>query len=119
MLRNYDVIYYEQNSNSKAYFKNKMLLEIEPISDKGIKAFYKDFVEELKTSKPAKWYTMMKKLGGVDSKISEKVEVESLKGLTNKEAVEEVAKTFAAVSQSYQPIEASSPPSCRLEDQNQ
>ena len=43
MLRNYDVIYYEQNSNSKAYFKNKMLLEIEPISDKGIKGFYKDF----------------------------------------------------------------------------
>ena len=52
----------------------------------------------------------MKKLGGVDSKISEKVEVESLKGLSNKEAVEEVAKTFAAVSQSYQPIDGSQLP---------
>ena len=53
----------------------------------------------------------MKKLGGVDSKVKENVQVESLEGLTDQEAVEPVASSFAAVSQSYKPIDTSQLPS--------
>ena len=52
----------------------------------------------------------MKKLGGSDQKIKGKVIVESLAGLSDQEAVEEVARSMAAVSQSYQPISFSELP---------
>ena len=70
-----------------------------------VKTFYKKFVEDLKESSPKEWYGMMKKLGGSDQKIQSKLVVESLKDLTDQEAVEEVARSMAAVSQSYQPLD--------------
>ena len=53
---------------------------------------------------------MLKKLGGVDQKIQSKVVVDSLKGLSDQEAVEEVARSMAEVSQSYQHIDFSQLP---------
>ena len=78
---------------------------------KAVKSFYKNFVEDLKSSKPGNWFNMLKKLGGTESKVKERVQVESLEGLTDQEAVEEVAGTFAAVSQSYKPCDTKQLPS--------
>jgi hypothetical protein len=72
---------------------------------KSVKSFYSNFVKELKTSKPSNWFGMVKKLGGLEGRVKGKVAVESLKGLTDQQAVEEVAKSMAAVSQSYKPID--------------
>ena len=72
--------------------------------------FYKKNVEDLKETSPGDSYEKMKKLGGSDQKIKGKVIVESLAGLSDQEAVEEVARSMAAVSQSYQPISFSELP---------
>ena len=54
---------------------------------------------------------MMKKLDGSDQKIQSKLVVESLKDLTDQGAVEEVTRSLAAVSQSYQPLDLTKMPS--------
>ena len=64
-----------------------------------IKSFYKNFVEELKQSKPSKYFQMLKKLGGTEQRISGKIEIECLKDKTDQEGAEAVAKEFARVSQ--------------------
>ena len=45
-----------------------------------IKTFHKKFVAELKTTSPGKWYSMMKKLGGLDQMTQGRLEVKSLQG---------------------------------------
>ena len=54
---------------------------------------------------------MIRRLGGVDQKTKDNVVVDSLEGYTDQEAVEEVAKSFAAVSQTFKPIDYSQLPS--------
>ena len=50
-----------------------------------IKSFYKKFVEELKQSKPSKYFQMLKKLGGTEQRTSGKIEIECLKDMTDQE----------------------------------
>ena len=75
-----------------------------------IKNFNQEFVEELKQTEPGKWYSMMKKLGGLESMDSRGLEIESLKGLSDQECAEEVARSFAAVSQQYGRLDRSQLP---------
>ena len=72
-----------------------------------IKNFNSDFVEELKTTNPGKWYVMMKRLGGLDQMNRGRLEIKSLKGLTDKECAEEIARSFASVSQEYSELDRS------------
>ena len=48
---------------------------------------------------------MMKKLGGLDQMNAGKIDVKSLRGLSDKEAAAAVAQSFAAVSQEYSPLD--------------
>ena len=70
-----------------------------------IKKFHKNFVEELKTTSPGKWYSMIKKLGGIDQMNHNRLEVNSLKGLSDKECAAIVGQSFASVSQEYTQID--------------
>ena len=70
-----------------------------------IKSFYKKYVEELKTSQPGKWYQMLKKLGGIDQMDQNKIEIESLRGMSDRECAEAVAQSFCEVSQSYNKLD--------------
>ena len=70
-----------------------------------IKKFHKNFVEELKTTSPGKWYSMIKKLGGIDQMNHNRLEVNNLKGLSDKECAAIVGQSFAAVSQEYTHID--------------
>ena len=76
-----------------------------------IKNFNSDFLEELKTTNPGKWYVMMKRLGGLDQMNRGRLEIKSLKGLTDKECAEEIARSFASVSQVYSELDRSKLPS--------
>ena len=69
-----------------------------------IKNQTQEVVEELKTTEPGKWYSKIKKLGGLD-RHSRRLDVQSLRGLTDKECAEEVAESFAAVSQEYEKLD--------------
>ena len=70
-----------------------------------IKSFYKKYVEEMKTTQPGKWYQMLKKLGGIEQMNRNNIEIESLKGMSDLECAEAVAKSFSEVSQSYKKLD--------------
>ena len=53
-----------------------------------IKSFYANFVSELKETNPAKWYSMAKRLGTEQSNRDNRLNVECLKGMDDKEAAE-------------------------------
>ena len=69
------------------YLKNKFRRQ----KRKSVKSFYANFVEELKESNPSKWFQMLKKLGGAEQRIKEKLVMESLRGLNDRETVQAVA----------------------------
>ena len=54
---------------------------------------------------------MMKRLGGLDQMNRGRLEIKSLKGLTDKECVEEIARSFASVSQEYSALDRTMLPS--------
>lgn len=78
---------------------------------KSIKTFFSDFVSDLKTTNPGKWYSMAKKIGAVDQMSGGEVSVESLSDLTNKECADKIAQHFSAISNEYDPIDLSQLPS--------
>ena len=63
-----------------------------------IKAFYAEFVTELKSTNPSKWYSMAKKIGAIDQMSQGDVKVESLVNLDNLQAAKKIAEHFSAVS---------------------
>ena len=70
-----------------------------------IKNFYSNFLSELKTVNPGKWYEMAKKIGAVDQMNNGNTEVECLEGLTNKQGAQLIAEKFASVSNQYSPLD--------------
>ena len=75
-----------------------------------IQDFYKDFVSDLKTTNPGKWYAMAKRIGAVDQMNEGQVNVESLSHLSNAEAAQKIAEHFAAISNEYCPVDNSKLP---------
>ena len=69
-----------------------------------IKTNTENVVEELKEAAPGKWHRIMKRLGGLDQSTG-RLEVQSLRGLSDEESAEAVAQSFAAVSQEYQKLD--------------
>ena len=74
---------------------------------KAVKNFYSEFVHDLKKTDPGKWYAMAKKIGAVGQSSSSDVEVEALCGFSNLQAAHKIAEHFAAISNSYLPIDNS------------
>ena len=72
---------------------------------KSIKSFYAEFVTELKTTNPGKWYKMAKKLGAVDQMNGGEVKVESLEQLSNSECAQRIAEHFSRISNEYSPVD--------------
>ena len=72
---------------------------------RAIQNFYEEFVTDLKSTNPGKWYRMAKKIGAVDQMNESEIRVESLAGLTNIQAAQKVAQHFAAISMQYKPID--------------
>ena len=70
-----------------------------------IKAFYAEFVTELKSTNPSKWYSMAKKIGAIDQMSQGDVKVESLVNLDNLQAAKKIAEHFSAVSNEYLPVD--------------
>ena len=104
----------------REYFHHKKSLKWKKLKSKfkkmkkrTVRKFYSNFVEELKHTTPAKWYTMVKKLGLNQSSDQDDLKVESLIDKDNKEAAESVANFFASVSQEYLPRDNTFLPSSR------
>ena len=83
----------------------KMWAKFRRLKRKRIRDFNSDFVTELKTTKPGKWYSMMKRLGGLDQMSHGRLTISSLEGLSDKDCAEAIAQSFASVSQEYRPVD--------------
>ena len=99
-------------SMQREYFKHRksdkyksLKSRYKKVKRKCIKNNLVNFVSDLKKTSPGKWYYMAKKIGAVDSKISDDVVVESLRNLSDQEAVNAIGEHFAAVSNEYVPID--------------
>ena len=79
------------------------------IKRKKIKYNTENVVNELKIVAPGKWHQAMKKMGG-EHQSARRLEVQNLKGLSDQEAAEVVAESFAAVSLEYEKLDRSKLP---------
>ena len=96
--------YYHKRRSPKY---KKLKAKFKKMKRKSIKTFYADFVTELKTTDPGKWYSMAKRIGAVDQMHNGDVRVESLSNLTNNQSAQIIAEHFASISQEYSPIDNS------------
>ena len=69
-----------------------------------VRNHYKQFTDGMRLTEPAKFYKIAKRLGNGSKSNEGNIEIECIEHLTPKEQVEEVAKSFAEVSQQYSPI---------------
>ena len=83
----------------------KLWLRFRKMKRSQIISFRTKMVEELKNSDSGKWYSVMKKFGGLDQMTRRKLSIKSLDGLSNQECAEAVAQSFAAVSLEYSPLD--------------
>ena len=75
-----------------------------------IKSNTEKVVNDLKTSAPSKWHSIMKRMGGIDHSAASRLEVQSLKGLSDEQCADAVAESFAAVSMEYEKLDRSKLP---------
>ena len=88
----------------------KLKRKFKILKKKTIRKFYSNFVSELRHTNPSSWYQMAKKIGAVNLKDDDNLNVEALAGLNDKESAEEIAQHFATVSQEYLPLDNSALP---------
>ena len=88
----------------------KLKRKFKYLKKKTVRKFYSNFVTDLKTTNPSKWYEMAKRIGAVNQKDNNNLQVEVLSGLTDLESAEQIAHHFAAVSQEYLPVNTSELP---------
>ena len=77
---------------------------------KSVKQFYQEFVSELKTTNPGKYYQMAKRIGADSQTNDGDIRVESLSGLDNLQAAQKIGEHFARISNEYEPIDKSKLP---------
>ena len=61
-------------------------------------------VQDLKTSKPAQWYSKLKRMSSYDQIKNQEAQVQSLINFTDSEQAEIIADQFAAISNEYNPL---------------
>jgi hypothetical protein len=98
----------------KEYFKNrksnkwkKLRSRFRKSKRKACKAFYENFVSELKTTNPAHYFKMAKQIGAIDQSKHGEINIECIEGLDPQEQVQAVADSMAAVSNEYSPVDIS------------
>ena len=63
--------------------------------------YYKNTVEDLKTSNVSQWYSKVKRMAGTSIENQEHVYVDELQGLSTQEQAEQIAQHYAKVSNEY------------------
>ena len=101
----------ELHHNRKSNKYKKLKSKFKRMKRKAVKTFYSEFVNELKSSDPAKWYSMAKKIGSFDQMNQGEVKVESLLNFNNIQCAQKIASHFAAISNEYSPIDTNQLPS--------
>ena len=70
-----------------------------------VRNHFKQFTDGMRFSEPGKFFKIAKRLGTANKDEGGNINIECIEHLTPKEQVEEVAKSFAEVSQQYSPLD--------------
>ena len=62
--------------------------------------FYKNMIADLRKKNPSQWYSSLKKLNGFDPK-ADKVVIEEISHLNDKQQVEAIADYFSSIPNEY------------------
>ena len=96
----------------REYFKNRKSPKWKTLDDLFNKkckiakqSYYENIVQDLKNSNPSQWYSKLKRMTSHDQLKSEKVNVEEICHLSDKDQVEIIADSFSRVSNQYEPID--------------
>ena len=95
----------EYFSKRKSMKYKRLKSKFKKMKRKSVKKFYQEFVTELKTANPGKWYQMAKKIGAHSQTNDGDIVVESLSGLSNSQAAQKIGEHFARISNEYDPID--------------
>ena len=68
--------------------------------------YYKDRVEDLKTSNISQWYSRLKRMSSIDQTKEGDVEVQDLVEFPNQEQAEMIADQYAKISNQYKPLKS-------------
>ena len=93
---------YQKNRKSLKWMELNKSFKLEV--SKAKKQYYKNFVKDLKRSKPSEWYSKLKRICSYDQGKSNPIIVESIKHLSDEEQANKIADKFASVSQEYDPL---------------
>ena len=77
------------------------------------KKFKKKMIDDVMTARDGQWYSKLKRISNYDQAKSEKVQVDEISHMTDKEQAEAIAESFSSRSNEYEPIkkeEIDSPP---------
>ena len=94
----------EYNRNMKSTKWKELNSKFEERASEAKNLYYKNMVEDLKTSKPGQWYSKIKRMSASDPTVSDLINVEELEGLSSKEQVEVIADEFGKISNMYEPL---------------
>ena len=95
----------QQKSKIRKIFVNFKYLQ-ERIIIIAKKSFYRKKLSKLRSTNPRQWFKWIKGVGNSEQN-DEKLEVESIKHLSDIEQAELIADKFAEVSNEYQPLDRS------------
>ena len=102
MMRRRKVREYIKNRKSKKWHEMNKEYQVEVKRSKMM--YYAQKIKQLGKNKPKYWYRELKKLTGFGQEKFEEVNVESIKDMTPKKQVEQIADKFASVSQEYEAL---------------
>ena len=69
-------------------------------------SYYKDRIEDLKTSNVSQWFSKMKRMSSINSVHEERTEVHDLMHLSSQDQTEQIADKFAEISNMYEPLKS-------------
>ena len=97
----------EYFSRGKTEKWRKLKSNFRKLKRKSVRAYFSKFVTQIKDTDKHKFYMKVKQIGGLHPAGSGELQIEFLEGKTNEVCAEEVARSFASVSNEYRPVDLS------------
>ena len=94
----------EYNKRKKSTKWRELYQKFTEKADKLKESYYKNMVEDLKSSNISQWYSKLKRMSSVDPTKDQNVQVQNIMELPSDQQAELIADEFAQISNLYQPL---------------
>ena len=93
---------FRKNRRSKKYKKLQKAYKIKLLESK--RKFKKNMIDDVMVARDGQWYSKLKRIANYDQTKNEKIQVDEISHLTDKEQAEAIADSFSAISSEYEPV---------------